>query len=306
MIDQWKTSLPLAIGLHFLILAAAMVLPSVLERHPVLPEVYTVDLFTVTELTPPAPAPARPAPAGPKVIEPPAAPEKIPVKAPASPPAATPVSTAPAPAKAISLAPRRQKTKIRKKTAPAVNRAVEQGKLSRALQKLQTRINEKEAQRKLDRLEQEAVDKIRAAYAGEAAVEATVTAPVAPTVDTGSKHTETRATTGTDTTPANSGGVVTSDAITQYKTTVEGKIKAHWSLPDLQDWDKSLKAILVITVRRDGVVTKTFFDQKSKNVQFNQSVLKAVREAAPLPPLPPELEENQQDLELRFRMEELL
>ena len=306
MTDPWKTSLPLAVGLHFLMLAVAMILPSILERHPLLPEVYTVDLFTVTELTPPAPAPARLAPAKPKAIESPASPQKIPVetKTPASPvPTATPVSTAPA--KVISLAPRKQKTKTRKEPDPTVKRAVEQRKLSKAFQELQTRIKEKEARKKLDRLTQDALGKIRAAYAG-AAAETPVPSPVASAVDTGPKQVKATPTTTAGAGPADSGGGVTSDAVKQYYATVQGKIKAHWSLPDLQDWDTSLKAILVIKLRRDGVVTKTFFDQKSKNVQFNQFVLKAVREATPLPPFPSELKEYQIEIGLRFSMEELL
>ena len=64
----------------------------------------------------------------------------------------------------------------------------------------------------------------------------------------------------------------------QYLSTVYQKIHDSWILPDLQNWDNSLEAVLVITIRRDGTVTDSFFEHKSENIYFNQFVLKAVKE----------------------------
>ncbi|MEJ2270414.1 MAG: energy transducer TonB [Desulfobulbaceae bacterium] len=76
-------------------------------------------------------------------------------------------------------------------------------------------------------------------------------------------------------------------------------------MPDLQNWDNSLEAVLIIKIRRDGTVTDTFFERKSDNIYFNQFVLKALKDAAPLPPFPDQLQENSFEIGLRFKPGEL-
>ena len=92
----------------------------------------------------------------------------------------------------------------------------------------------------------------------------------------------------------------------QYLATVYQKIHEHWVLPDLQNWDNSLEAVLVIVIQRDGTVAKSYFERKSDNIYFNQFVLKAVKDAAPLPPFPDQLQENTFEIGLRFKPGELL
>lgn len=79
----------------------------------------------------------------------------------------------------------------------------------------------------------------------------------------------------------------------------------HWVLPDLQNWDNALEAVLIIIIRKDGFVTDSFFERKSDNIYFNQFVLKALREASPLPPFPDQLDKNTLEIGLRFKPGEL-
>ena len=48
--SPWKSPLNLSIGLHLLVLAAALVMPSLMEHSTRLPEFYTVNLINVTEV----------------------------------------------------------------------------------------------------------------------------------------------------------------------------------------------------------------------------------------------------------------
>ena len=81
---------------------------------------------------------------------------------------------------------------------------------------------------------------------------------------------------------------------------INRKIQEHWILPEMQKWEESLQAILVIVVRRDGVVTKRFFEKKSNNIYFDQFVEKTVEEAFPLPPFPSAIKENTMEFGLIF------
>jgi colicin import membrane protein len=91
----------------------------------------------------------------------------------------------------------------------------------------------------------------------------------------------------------------------QYLSAVYQKIHDHWVLPDLQNWDNALEAVLIIKIRKDGFVTDSFFERKSDNIYFNQFVLKALKEASPLPPFPDQLDKSTLEIGLRFKPGEL-
>ena len=56
--SPWKSPLNLSVGLHLLVLAAALIMPSLMEHRPRIPEFYTVNLINVAEV----PETAAPAP----------------------------------------------------------------------------------------------------------------------------------------------------------------------------------------------------------------------------------------------------
>ena len=70
--SEWRKSFNFAIGLHILVTALALIVPFFFDGKPQLPEIYTVNLFTATEVAvqqPAAKAPARKAAPEPPVKE---------------------------------------------------------------------------------------------------------------------------------------------------------------------------------------------------------------------------------------------
>jgi colicin import membrane protein len=91
-----------------------------------------------------------------------------------------------------------------------------------------------------------------------------------------------------------------------YLISVHTHILNNWVLPDLQNWDKELEAVVVLKIDRQGKIIKSFFEKKTGNAYFNKFVEKAIKESDPLPPLPKDFQEDGMELGLRFRPGEIL
>ncbi|NOX24803.1 MAG: TonB C-terminal domain-containing protein, partial [Deltaproteobacteria bacterium] len=87
----------------------------------------------------------------------------------------------------------------------------------------------------------------------------------------------------------------------QYYMAISRRIHDNWSLPEAQNWSPALEATIVIVVRRDGVVTRTFFEKKSANTYFDQYVEKTINDSTPMPAFPAAIREKQLEIGLRFR-----
>jgi colicin import membrane protein len=293
--SDWRKPFNISIGLHVLALAFAVLAPSLFDRQPRLPEIYTVNLFTASEMAEPETQAAK-TPVVKKAEKPVARQIEPEIKKPA-------VSIQPAKpevsptvkttiAKPVSLRPLKQKIKVGK-TKEEENRDKE--KLSRITQRLKASAMQKEAQEAADVAAKDAVDKL-----ADALKTTTATDPAIKTTG------QTISTTKSAGIPGPRGtGIEPDFYMKQYLSTVYQKIHDHWVLPDLQNWDNSLEAVLVINIRRDGIVTNSFFERKSTNIYFNQFVLKAVKDASPLPPFPGQLKENTFEIGLRFKPGEL-
>ena len=75
-----------------------------------------------------------------------------------------------------------------------------------------------------------------------------------------------------------------------YQIEIEDAIKNNWSYPVAlinRKSKQSPEAIIILTVRRDGKILKTWFRKKSNSILFDNSVLKAVEKSDPLPKFPP-------------------
>ena len=68
----------------------------------------------------------------------------------------------------------------------------------------------------------------------------------------------------------------------------------------MQKWNKDLLVIIGITIRRDGTITKINFEERSPNMAFNKSTIKAVEESNPLPPFPSQLKEDILEIGFKF------
>jgi len=285
--SEWRKPLNASIGLHIIVVVLAMLAPILFERQLRLPEIYTVNLFTATEVeeisSPTAESPAtKPAT---RQIEPeikkpaismqPAKPEVSPV---------APKATEP-----ISLQPVKQKIKVGKTKEED---ALEKAKLSQAVQRIKARA---EAERAV----KDAVSKLADSMKTHTPPPTSESKVKAVTAQAGS-------TTKTATISGPKGtGIEPDFYMKQYLSAVYQKIHDHWILPDLQNWDNALEAILVIVIKKNGLVTDSYFEKKSDNIYFNQFVLKALKESSPLPPFPDQLEKDTLEIGLRFKPGEL-
>lgn len=100
------------------------------------------------------------------------------------------------------------------------------------------------------------------------------------------------------------GGAVSEDSlvINMYKMKVETWIKSQWSYSDALG---NHEAIVIVKIRKDGTVLETSFIRPSGNRIFDESVLKAIEKARPLPPLPEEYRENYEEIKITFNLRDL-
>jgi protein TonB len=61
-------------------------------------------------------------------------------------------------------------------------------------------------------------------------------------------------------------------------------------------------AIITFDIQRDGSIRNAKVAQPSGNSTMDYSALRAVMDAAPFPPLPPEYDRNQASVELQFQL----
>jgi colicin import membrane protein len=93
-----------------------------------------------------------------------------------------------------------------------------------------------------------------------------------------------------------------------YQMAVEQRIKGNWSCPvALLDSKrmKDLKATVVVRVSHDGSIMESRLEQKSSDVIFDKSVLRAVERSDPLPPFPEGYNRSFDEIEVRFNLSEM-
>ena len=81
-----------------------------------------------------------------------------------------------------------------------------------------------------------------------------------------------------------------------YRMEVEDRIYNNWTYPDRKD----LKAIVVLTVKRDGTILETKIKSRSGDFFFDESVMKAVKRSDPLPPFPEVYKKSYGEIEIIF------
>jgi outer membrane biosynthesis protein TonB len=287
---EWRKSFNFAIGLHILVMIITLTAPVLFDRKPELPEVYTVNLFTATEVAVEQPAPKAPPR---KATQKAAVKQTEPVK-----PKVSTVSKSIAEEKLVapiekvdikpvSLRPVKKKIKIGKTEEET---AKEKARLSKAFERVQARAHEKEAKKEADQAAIEAVSKL---------------ADSLKTTEATTETSKVKPGTGTRATPGVLGprttGIEPDFYMKQYYSAIVQNIHENWILStNLQELDKSVTASVVIIINRDGIITNRYFEKKSNNVIFNRMVLKTINDSSPLPPFPSQLKQNSMEIELRF------
>ncbi len=292
----WKLPFNLAVLLHVFLLSSAIILPKYIDKRPILPEVYTVELISLAEpVAAPASAPAAAAPP----------PTQAPVKiqklkavearktAPIAPPVAEAVQAAPV--KAISIKP--LKRKIKNKKAPDLHaqqarkkRAAEQRRQQRAM----------EAQRQQYLQEARRQQALAAAEAKAAASDAVNALKHALQADAAAST----AKTGQRSSARRSGGA-SSALESQYYASIFAHLHQYWALPDVKPWDPELTAVVVIVISKNGRIINHSFEKRSGDRVFDQFVSRTIQEANPLPSIPAALKKQKYTLGLRFKPGEI-
>jgi TonB family protein len=85
----------------------------------------------------------------------------------------------------------------------------------------------------------------------------------------------------------------------RYYTAVYNKIYNSWVLPGYGS-KRQLEAVVNIRIAKNGKILSTSFEQRSGSAYFDRSVLRAIKKANPLPPLPVGFNEKYLELGIRF------
>ena len=89
-----------------------------------------------------------------------------------------------------------------------------------------------------------------------------------------------------------------------YYNSIWQRIKEEWILPgSLLDESEGWETVIVIKVQRDGGIVESWFEKKSGSSVYDESAMRAIKKANPLPPLPEELEEDVLEIGIRFHPE---
>ena len=84
------------------------------------------------------------------------------------------------------------------------------------------------------------------------------------------------------------------------------RIRSVWVLPEgALSGKKNLETIITIRIAQDGQIEDIQFEKKSGNAYLDESALRAIKKANPLPPLPPGMEGEKFDVGVRFTPSDL-
>jgi TonB family protein len=90
-----------------------------------------------------------------------------------------------------------------------------------------------------------------------------------------------------------------------YYAMIWSRIKGMWALPQGILPGEVLETVIDLTILRNGAVTQVSFEKRSGNSYFDESAMKAIRKASPLPPLPTWIGGNSLGIGIRFHSSEL-
>ena len=301
----WKIPFLLALSVHAAALLLAMLSPAFLVRKATFPEIQTVELINFFESTPKTAPTMQQLPTKIKEDKQETPVARPPKHVPSSPPtrAQSPKKlgnkqlTAPVKGKeAISFNPVKQREAALKKIAERVEERIRNDQLLKAkLEQFNAINNQQIAEEKAREAVKNAVIKLKDLYRQSH-----------NTTSIGSESSKASEQTTPSTTPDIQATKKLDDQQISYWSTVLMRIQNFWTLPDLQNWDKNLEAVYVIQVRRDGVITKKYFERKSESFYFNTFVEKAVKDADPLPAFPAGFKDKEMEIGLIFHPAGLL
>ncbi len=277
---KWLWPVGLAVIFHVVVFVLSATLPSLLHRRPLLNEVITVNLVSLPKIAAnrPSEAPSpRPVPAKRTVPVIKVKPVKAKIQAASRQPEK--VSVKSLPAKLVSLRPLRRKIKIARDTRQIEENRRRQRALERKKALAAARRDEELAKRDVIEARKALADVIR----------------------------ETGALANSQPRPLSSvRKQVQSIVFQQYLASLYDKIQSFWVLPDMRQWRRGLETIVILTIRKDGTVTNTYIEKKSRDPFFDQFVMKTIQNAVPMPRFPSLMPQKSIKVGLRFKPGELV
>lgn len=88
--------------------------------------------------------------------------------------------------------------------------------------------------------------------------------------------------------------------MSEYYATVWMRIKRMWALPQSMIPNKNMEAVVHVRIMRSGEIADLRYEKSSGNKYFDESALKAVKKADPLPPLPEFIPDRSIEVGIRF------
>jgi len=94
-----------------------------------------------------------------------------------------------------------------------------------------------------------------------------------------------------------------------YQMEIETAIKNNWSYPVALSHSRKgdiPEALVILTLRKDGKILKTWFKSRSSNPLFDDSVMKAIEKSDPLPAFPPGYRKSYEEVEINFSLKDFV
>jgi TonB family protein len=90
-----------------------------------------------------------------------------------------------------------------------------------------------------------------------------------------------------------------------YYAEIWARIRGQWSMPQGILPKGNVETIINVRILRNGAVVDIVFEKKSGNQYFDDSAVRAIKKASPLPPLPSWIQGSDIEIGIRFRSDEL-
>jgi len=262
----------LSLILHLAAVSAVFFIPNLASKRTYYSPVYSVRLVNVQPAAPAVAARGEPKKEDLPSVSPPAAEKPKPKEK----------------EKPISLAakPKEDVTKV-DEAIDRIRKRREEKKVDTAIDRMRKRQEEKSVDTAIDRIRGE-----REAKQIDSAIERIrkqVTIGSAGAIETGEAGTG----------GASSGFMSIKHKM--YYNLIWQRIRSAWVLPEgALGGKKDLETIIAIRIGKDGRIEDIQFEKKSGHPQLDESALRAIKKANPLPPLPPGFEGDKFDVGVRF------
>jgi TonB family protein len=95
------------------------------------------------------------------------------------------------------------------------------------------------------------------------------------------------------------------DRMQLYYALIWSRIKSQWALPQSILRGETRETIINVQILRNGMIADINFEKRSGSTYFDESALKAIKKASPLPSLPEWIRDSSIEVGIRFHSSDL-